>query len=307
MNLSDILIISSIITGLISIPFLVIGPLSDYIPTGKIVLGLDEANVKGIPSSFSKILTAEKFEKTYETAFGKFRMIISSNEIIQELSKPGSVVTVTENTEETIWKIITQDCMLTINRTADKVVQECTTPDGQLLKIKEMGETTESFNGINLERINEICVETEEVLQEEVEKMEQIKSETVLPEIEEGRVKIVEINVDAEWVKIVNEGNSGINMTNWDLHNGKESGTGTYTYTFGDFILNPNGLLYVYSDDAGNTTNCNITQTSLCWDKSNIWDSSRDIVVLRDASGNEIDRCVYIKTDVQANSIVECE
>lgn len=64
MPISDILIIGSILIGLVSIPFLVTGPFSDTIPTGKLVLNMDDTDVEGIPSKMSKVFSSEKFELT---------------------------------------------------------------------------------------------------------------------------------------------------------------------------------------------------------------------------------------------------
>ena len=312
MALGDILIISSIIAGLVSIPFLVTGPLSDSIPTGKLVLGMNESDVEGIPSKMTKIFSSEKFEKTYETAFGKFTMSISAGEVFQELSKPGKVTIVTEDTEKTVWKITTQQYQLKVTRTPNSVKQVCTTPDGELKKIKETGEITESFQGMNQEYVLEVCAQAEQDLQEEVEKMEQIKSESEIPSTETKtsgeRVKIVEINVDAEWARLENGGSSEIDMDGWGLNNNKEVGTGTYTYRFSNFTLNENSHVYVFSDDAGNETSgdCNISSTSLCWNKSSIWSPTSDIAILKDSEGNEVDRCIYIKSDIQ-DDLVICE
>ncbi|MEM5793487.1 MAG: lamin tail domain-containing protein [Candidatus Aenigmatarchaeota archaeon] len=305
--LSDLVIISSIIVGLVSIPFLVTGPLSDNIPTGRLVLGMNDTQVEGIPNKMTKIFSSDKYEKVYETAFGRFTMRISAGEIFQELSKPGKITVVSEDTEKTTWRITTQEYKLEIVRRPNSVVQTCNTPDGMLKKIKENGEVTEEFQGMNQEGVISICSRAELDLQEEVDKMEQIKSESEIPSTETkniyGRVKIREINVSAEWVKLVNTASVSVDMTGWKLMNGKETGTGTYTYTFNNFTLPPNGYVYVYSDDAG-TTNCTETETTLCWSRSNEWDSSRDIAILINNKGEEVSRCVYIKSDVKNNLVV---
>ena len=238
MPLGDIAVIISIIAGLVSIPFLVSGPLSDSIPTGKLVLNMDDSEVESTPSKMTKIFSSDKFEKTYETAFGKFKMTISGGEVNQELSKSGKVTIVNQNTETTTWKITTQQYQFEVIRTPDSVTQICTTPDGEMEKIKERGEVTESFQGMNQEYVTDVCEQAEKDLQEEVEKMEQIVEESEIPSTETktsmGGVKIKEINVTAEWAKLENYGDSNVNMTDWELMNGKESGTGTYTYTFGE-------------------------------------------------------------------------
>ena len=94
MNISEILIITSIISGLVSIPFLVLGPFDDHKPTGKVLLGLGNSSLEQIQASFSKIITSDKFEKTYETAFGKFWYSITSYKVEQKLSRPDRSVEV---------------------------------------------------------------------------------------------------------------------------------------------------------------------------------------------------------------------
>ncbi len=309
MPLSDFLIISSIIFGLVSIPFLVSGPLSDSIPTGKLVLNMDDSEVEDTPSKMTKTFSSEKFEKTYETAFGKFKVVISGGEVNQELSKPGKVTTVNQNTENTTWKITTQQYQYEIIRTPDSVTQTCTTPDGQMKKIKERGEVTESFQGMNQENVIGICEQAEQDLQIEVEKMQQIVEESEIPSTEtktsQASVKIVEINVDAEWFKLKNA-ESEVDMNSWGLNNGKETGSGAYTYKFSNFTFEKDGYVYVYSDDSCDITTFVSNETSLCWNKTSVWSPTTDVAVLKDAEGKQVDLCAYTKGDIQ-DSIVNCE
>ena len=312
MPLSDFLIAGSIILGLVSIPILVTGPFSDTIPTGRLVLNMSDVDVEGVPTKISKIFSSDQYQKTYETAFGRFNVSISAGKIQEELSKPGKVTIVSQDTQETVWKINTQQYQLEVTKTPDSVTQICTTPDGELKKIKQKGQVTESFQGMNQDYVIEVCAQAEEDLQEEVNKIEQIVSESEIPLTENKgnstatKVKIVQINVDAESVRLENRGSSDLNMNNWGLNNNKEVGTGTYTYKFSNFTLNASSYVYVYSDDEGNSTVCNINATSLCWNKNSIWSPTSDIAILKDSNGNEIDRCIYIKSDIK-NSLVNCE
>jgi hypothetical protein len=141
--------------------------------------------------------------------------------------------------------------------------------------------------------------------------MEQIVEESEIPSTETKTsmgVKITEINVSAEWVRLENPGNTEVNITGWELLNGRESGTGTYTYVFGDFTLVAGGDTYVYTDDYGNETleYCD-GNTTFCWTTTGRWDGSRDVAILRDSQGDEIDRCVYTGTDVGEDDLVRCE
>jgi len=225
---------------------------------------MNQSEVEGIPSKMSKLFSSEKFEKTYETAFGKFTMSISAGKVTQELSKPGKVTVVTEDTEKTIWKITTQQYQLKVTRTPDSVKQVCTTPDGELEKIKEKGEVTESFQGMNQEYVLEVCAQAEQDLQEEVEKMEQIKSESEIPSTE-TKITITKILInefvsdpqsedDEEWIEFYNPGEEDVNLTGWtfEVKSGTKKDLSGNIIKSGEYLV-VNGTYYNYglvnSDD----------------------------------------------------------
>jgi len=276
MNLSEILLLTSVVGGLLSIPFVVTGPLSDNIPTGEMVLGMEAEDVETIPNKMTKVFSSDKFEKTYETAFGRFTMSISSNKVKQELSKPGMVTQVTEDIKKTVWKITTQACVLELVRTPDSVTQTCTTPDGELIKVKQRGEVTETFQGMNQDSVMETCAQAEETLQAEVEKMEQIKSESEIPSTETQNGDTTPINGGddvvineflpdpegsdsdsmpaGEWVELYNMRDEEVNVSGWVLYDSEDDNelyietTNTDT---GDTIIPVDGYLVVYRDGDG--------------------------------------------------------
>ena len=262
MPLSDILIISSIIASLVSIPFLVTGPLSDTIPTGKLVLSMDDdTEVEGIPSKMTKVFSYERFEKTYETAFGKFSMSISADEIKQELSNPSKVTIVNQDMEKTVWKITTNQYQFEIVRALNSINQTCITPDGELVKTMVVGKVSEYFQGVNQDYIVEVCAQAEQDLQEEVNKMEQIKSESEIPSTETkgnatitptpsgGDIMINEFlpspsgDIKKEWVELYNPTTSDVDIGNWIIDDEKDASVYQYiipegtTVNAGGFIV----------------------------------------------------------------------
>ncbi|MBD3155985.1 MAG: hypothetical protein GF368_05020 [Candidatus Aenigmarchaeota archaeon] len=281
MNLSDILLLTSVVGGLLSIPFIVTGPLSDNIPTGEIVLGMEANDVENIPNKMTKVFSSERYEKTYETAFGRFILSIASNEVSQELSKPGMVTQVTEDIEKTVWKITTQQYSLEVIRTPDSVTQTCTTPDGELIKIKQRGEVTETFQGMSQDSVIETCAQAEESLQIEVEKMEQIKTESEIPstETKESGVSIL-INEfmsnpddeDMEWIELYNPGESDLNLTGWTIEDDSAS-----EESLDDFSISANGYLLLNKSDGD--FGFGLTNT-------------RDIIILRE-DGVIVDQVAY--------------
>lgn len=228
------------------------GPLSDTIPTGQIVLGMNASDVEGIPSRSLKVFNSDKFEKTYETAFGKFSMTISAGEIKQTFSKPGKVTTVLENTEQIVWKIVAQDYVLQIVRTSDSVTQTCTTPDGELTMKKQKGEVTENFVGVNQDHVLEVCAQAETDLQEEVNKIEEIAQKSIIPETETKtststkKVLINEFMADPEnesfeWIELYNPTKANITLEGWAIEDDsgdRQSLSGRIIQAGGYLVLN---------------------------------------------------------------------
>jgi hypothetical protein len=293
MTIGNILVVSSIIMGLISIPFLVTGPAADFLPTGSFVLGINETDVNGIPSSFSKIYDHEKFEKTYETAFGKFRMVISGGDVYQELIKPGRTVTVTQSGDETIWKIIDKDAVVTMIKNSQKSTEICSTSDGVLEKTKEMGGVNEKFTGSNIEIVSEVCEKVKLILEQEVQNIEQIALDSELPKIPSNVRQIVKItnvtgNGQPESVEIKNLGEGIVNLNGWTIQD-----SGNNIYTFPEITIEPEESLKVYNDYENTTVDCSV---DVCWtskSSSSLWNNNGDIAILKDSFGEEVDEYCY--------------
>lgn len=307
-TLSDLVVLIPIFIGLASIPLLSL-ELKDYTPTGKLILNLSETEVKQIPSKFSKSLTSDKFEKTYETAFGKINFVLSPGMITQELVRPDRTVMVTQTPDGTTWKMIGQKYTLKITQTHDKTVEECTTPDGSYTKTKELGGITEIFKGLNPDTILQICSEAEAALQEEVNRMEEVKEQSTLP-ISGLNIAITKINVSTEWVEIQNFGGSDVDMERWTL----EDFGGSNKYTFQNFTLNAGNSIKIYSNGTTNeyNTKCqngeassNPSEGFLCWSKKSVWGNTNDIATLKDSKGSVISSCRYESGDVN-NGLVIC-
>lgn len=293
MTIGNVLVVGSIIMGLISIPFLVTGPAGDFLPTGSLVLGMNETDVNGIPSSFSKIYDHEKFEKSYETAFGKFKMVISGGDVYQELIKPGRTVTVTQSGDETVWKIVDKDAVVTMIKNSQKSTEICSTSDGVLEKTKEMGGVNEKFTGTNLELVSEICENVKLILEEEVQNIEQIALESDLPKIPSNVRVIVKVeNVTSigtpESFEIRNHGEGSVNLNGWTVQD-----SGSNIYTFPEFTLEPGNTARIYNDYENTTVDCSV---DLCWtskSSSSLWNNNGDVATLKDSFGEEVDEYCY--------------
>jgi len=125
MAITSLLIIGSIIAGILAIPFIA-SNLSDLKPTGRLLLDLNDTEVDKIPTKSSKIFTSDKFERTYETAFGKVTFKVSPNEIVQELSKPDRTVICIETAYEVEWELTTKEYNINVLQSSYKIKEKCT-------------------------------------------------------------------------------------------------------------------------------------------------------------------------------------
>lgn len=303
MNLTDIIIVSSIITGLLSIPFLSTNSFGDYIPAGKSILGINESQVIKIPAKTSKSLSYDRFERTYETAFGKFYFLMAPENIIQELSRPGTTVRVIASSDQSMWQLTTHKYMLKVVQDPDKTIEEFSNADGSILRIKQNGGVNETFKGFNPDVLTRDMEEARALLESEVNKMEQIKLQTLLPEIsaysystpvvsqqqQQGQTSQIRINgldYRVEWVEIINTGEDPISLTGWTLQDASSN-----IYTFPEFILQPGSSVRIYSGSA--YSSCTPSQTSLCWKGSSVWNDSGDKATLKDSDSNTISTYSY--------------
>ncbi len=222
MNLSDFLIVSSIITGLISIPFLAPTIGNDYIPTGSLLLGFNKSDVEDVPGMTSSFYTPEKFEREIQTPFGRFKFSIMAEKVFQELTKPDKRIIVIEMPEYTSWLLKSQSLLLNVTRTSLLTIEECTTPDGWIRRTKENGGTSETYYGHDFELLEERCEQAEKVLQAEVERMESLKKKMLgippnivinefLPDPEGNEADTY------EWVELLNKEKFDVNLTGWEL------------------------------------------------------------------------------------------
>lgn len=293
MAITSLLIIGSIIAGILAIPFIA-SNLSDLKPTGRLLLDLNDTEVDRVPTKSSKIFTSDKFERTYETAFGKVTFKVSPNKIVQELSKPDRTVICTETAYEVEWELTTKEYNINVLQSSYKIKEKCTTPDGTLEKIKENGEIEEIFTGFNSDLVLSKCAEAKEELQKEMDIMVQIREETIIPGFEQssdnngtgsGDVKITGIDEKEEWIEIENNGES-IDLEGWRIND-----LGNHIYEFGQFTLDSGAKVKIYSGDA--YTSCSEDNETLCWTGSKIWNDSGDTATLKDPDGIVIDTYSY--------------
>lgn len=293
MAITSLLIIGSIIAGILAIPFIA-SNLNDLKPTGRLLLDLNDTEVDRVPTKSSKIFTSDKFERIYETAFGKVTFKVSPNKIVQELSKPDRTVICTETAYEVEWELTTKEYNINVLQSSYKIKEKCTTPDGTLEKTKENGEIQEIFTGFNSDLVLSKCAEAKEELQKEMDIMIQIREETIIPGFEQsgdsggtgsGDVKITGIDEKEEWIEIENKGEV-LDMNGWRI-----SDEGNHIYEFGQFTLQSSSKVKIYSGDAYDS--CSEDNVTLCWTGSKIWNDSGDTATLKDENGVVIDTYTY--------------
>ncbi|MCD6398510.1 MAG: lamin tail domain-containing protein [Candidatus Aenigmarchaeota archaeon] len=273
MNLSDILIIASIITGLTSVPYVASSLTSDYGPTGDIILDMDNSSY--VPGELSRSLTSNKFEQTYQTPFGKFYVMMKAENFYQELSRPDRKTIIEQTPGKTEWILSTQDYVLKINKTGQKIIDEFKSPDGYLQKIKEMGDVTETIRGSsNVENEYE---EAKSLLNSDIEKMKKIMEEHMnIP----GTEKVVHIYInefvsdpeenETEWIELYNGEDEEISLDGWTLEDSNNHPNEI------EGIIYPNDYLVITEDDLNFNLNNN-----------------GDDIILKNGDGKIIDSITY--------------
>lgn len=260
MSLSDVLIIASIIAGLTSVPFVASTITSDYGPTGNIIFGID--NSSSIPSEFTRSMSSGRLEQTFQTPFGRLKIIIESDRVYQELSRPDKKTIVEQTPEKTEWKLITQDYTLTITKNGYKITDEFASPDGYIKKIREMGNITETVSGPP--DIEEKYEEAKEILNRDIEKINEIMENhmnipgeektynvtinEILPDPNEDYNHDNETDSDDEFIELYNYGDSGVDVSSWVI---KDEGSGNLVIPNGTTLGSKELILFIKGDKDG--------------------------------------------------------
>ena len=276
-----------------------LNPYADYLPTGKILLGANDSDVTKIPAKTSKVLSYDKFERTYETAFGKFHFLMAPDNIVQELSRPGTNVKVISTSDQSIWQLTTHNYELQVTQDPDETIEHFSSADGSITRVKQNGGINETYEGFDPEILLTDMEDARSLLTDEVGKMEQIKLQTIVPELGVGSsssyqlpgggsvngstssngIRITNIDYAAEWVEVTNTGSSLVNLGGWTL---SDKTTHIFTFPTG-FSLNSSESVRVFSGAA--KASCVTSTSSLCWTGTNIWDNAGDTATLRTSSG----------------------
>ncbi len=148
-------------------------------------------------------------------------------------------------------------------------VNEIITGDGKILEIHEQSEFVPLAEVIPTAPLEE----AEEIPEEEIVYQVSIcEVQLVIPAGEEG-------NLNAEWVKICNDGATALDLTGWVLVNSVG-----YFYNFPDgFTLEAGASVTVYTGSGEDT------DTELYWgNSSEVWNNAGDTVELEDSEGNVV-------------------
>lgn len=234
MNLSDIAIVASIIAGMASVPFVASTISSDYGPIGNVLLNMSTDDV---PGELSRLMTDEKFEQTYQTPFGKFRITVTPDGIYEELVRPDRKVVIEETPDFTRWELVAKDYNLMVNRSGTKITEKFVSPEGYQETTREMGNIQEILRG-DVEKYQE----AKDLLQEEINRISKIHEEYMnVPGtgqvVSTKEVAINELLPDPngtqdyngdgnftdsgdEFIEIYNYGETDLDISGWEIRDG---------------------------------------------------------------------------------------
>lgn len=225
MNIGNILAITSIVASMVSVPFIAREIQGDYTSAGSLLLNTDVSNVEQTPKSISSSYGPNKLEKEMDTPFGRFKLSMESGRIHQELERPGRRVVVFETPDQIVWTLYTQELLLSVTRKNGSVrIENCTTPNGTIIKIKDSGTTEVTQRGVGLDGLKEKCKEAETTLKSEVERMEGMKKKmlNLPPEVVINEIVSDPKENESEWIELYNKEIFDISLSGWSLCDGSE-------------------------------------------------------------------------------------
>lgn len=278
-DLGSSALLASIFVGMLTIP-----AASQTIDTSKAVSG-DIPNISAsteqLPQSESTSTTSNSFTRTVSTAFQNFTTRVTSSEAQTSLESSDVHYEVIQESNKKRWVLETSDGRLVIEQNPSEEVETVETPYGTL-ETATSGGQSQSFQGSDRERVEEIRSELKELMESKRKEVEEMNAD--LERERYRRALSLEVNEKTpEHVVIQNGMSQPVSLDEWELSNNNPD--------FHDFDteIPAESELHAYSEDKGDL---NVTEeegityvydTGLTWedggDTATLWKDNREIIV----------------------------
>ncbi len=322
MNIGDISVIISVLSGMIAIPFAAstvsIADDSNYglaailNSTPEFASNLSDS----IPMLVSKSVSEEGIKYAYRTPFGEFDIFISPDKFEESLLKVGKKVSFSQSSSEQLWEISLPSESLSINHGGQKITETYRNLDGYLKIITENGYVSRNKSGTaSEEELQAGMLRLEKEMNETVSLMKNMSEKilNVTPDLGQTpvyvqanaqNITINELlpnpsggsqdynkdgnttNAGDEFIELYNSGDADISVANWQLISGSS------ILIINDATIPAKGFVYFIAGNKTDTEN-----GSSGWSGS--WaglSNSGDSVTLKDSNGNVADSFTYVSS-----------
>ncbi len=279
-DLGSSALLASMVVGMLTIP-----AASQTVETTEAVSG-DMPNISAsteqLPQQRSTSTTSDSFTRTVSTAFQNFSTEITSSRAQTALESSDMSYEVVQESDGKKWILETSDGRLVIKQTPSKEVEKVETPYGTLKTVKSGGQT-QSFEGSDRERVEEIRSELKELMKDKRKEVREMSND--LKKQRYRRALSLEVNEETpEHVVIENSMSQPVSLDGWELSNNNPD-----FYDEFDTEIPAESELHVYT---GEQEDLNVTEqeevnyvydSGLTWedggDTATLWKDNQKVVV----------------------------
>lgn len=281
-TISQAAIAASLLVGLLSVPVASqTVEISDSVSSNlSQISGSSE-----VPSEVSISTSPDGFAATIKSAFSRFTTQIEPGAVNASLENPSSAFEVRRTTSGTEWMLSTSEGTLTVEETANKQLEEVSTPQGTLRISTVDGTTSEEFSGQNRDQVEQTRHELQQLLEQKKQELDDRRQQLRMRGMADVEVVVNQTTAKSpEYVVLFNKDFEPVDIGGWRIQDEASE------HTFESVTIGPRERLHVYSAEESEVED---PVSPAVFNTGISWNDNGDTATLFTDKGLEVDKESY--------------
>lgn len=278
-QISNLAILASLMASLVAVPIASTSLSEEYDTAVATLTDQPTEIAEESMRTVEEVENTDGYKKKVETQEGTFKYVQEGQSEKLTLEKPGYTAKTVLEPDEAAQKITLPEKYFERVTSNSKSVSYCRSPEGEMEKKTEKGETSKKFTGTDQAPLKRDCEDAKSILVDSMEEITQLSLDTGLMNKD---VEIVDLNYTTESVTFRNNLVIPLDLEGWSI----EDSNG-HSYEFEGGEIGPGEKVTVKSADL--YEECE----EHCWTSGYVWSQDGDTAKLFNGNGEEITRYSY--------------